>query len=61
MFSEFVMRSSTMEPLVVDLLQKKLEKEINEVLKQLELQVDKVEFRSTEKLALVINLRSNSW
>ena len=36
-----------MEPLVVDLLQKKLEKEINEVLKQLELQVDKVEFRST--------------
>jgi hypothetical protein len=50
-----------MEPLVVDLLQKKLEKEINEVLKQLELQVDKVEFRSTEKLALVINLRSNSW
>ncbi|NLN65409.1 MAG: hypothetical protein GX144_08390 [Clostridiaceae bacterium] len=50
-----------MEPLVVDLLQKKLEKEINEVLKQLELQVDKVEFRSNEKLALVINLRSNSW
>jgi hypothetical protein len=49
-----------MDAIIVELLQKKLEEELNKVLKQLELQVDKVEFNCKESLALIINLKSVS-
>jgi len=49
-----------MDTLVVELMQKRLEKEINEALKHLELQVGKIEFRLSERLALIINLKSLS-
>lgn len=42
----------------VALLQKNLEDEINKVLWQLELQVDKVEFDCNECPALTINLKT---
>lgn len=47
-----------MDALSIELLQKKLEKEINDVLKQMALQVDKMEFKYKDKLALVINLKT---
>lgn len=47
-----------MDAIIVELLQKRLEDEINKVLRQLELQVDKVEFNCNENLALTINLKS---
>lgn len=48
-----------MDAMIVELLQKKLKDEINNVLQQLELRVDKVEFNCNESLALVINLKAN--
>jgi len=53
-------RGLNMDTLVVELMQKRLEKEINEALKHLELQVGKIEFRLSERLALIINLKSLS-
>lgn len=47
-----------MDALLVEILQEKLEDEINVVLKQLELKVDKMEFDFKERLALVINLKT---
>jgi hypothetical protein len=47
-----------MDTLVVEVMQKRLEKEINEVLKHLELKVERIEFNYMENLALTINLES---
>lgn len=47
-----------MDAMTVEYLQKKLVDEINKVLRQLELQVDKVEFNCNDCLALTINLKS---
>lgn len=49
-----------MDTLVVELMQKRLEKEINDALKHLKLQVGKIEFSFSERLALIINLESLS-
>ncbi len=47
-----------MDAMIVELLQKKLEDEINKVLQRLDLRVDKVELNCNESLALVINLKT---
>jgi hypothetical protein len=49
-----------MDSLVVEVMQKRLEREINEVLKRLELHVGKIEFNFEDKLALVIDLQSTA-
>lgn len=53
-------RGLIMDTLVVEIMKKRLEKEINEALKHFELQVEKLEFRFNERLALIINLESLS-
>lgn len=47
-----------MDTLVVEVMRNRLEKEINEVLKPMELQVGKMEFVFLEKLLLKINLET---
>lgn len=47
-----------MDSLVIEVMQKRLEKEINDVLKHLELHVGRIEFDFKDSLALVINLES---
>ncbi|NLG87865.1 MAG: hypothetical protein GX494_01400 [Clostridiaceae bacterium] len=47
-----------MDTLVVEVMRNRLEKEINEVLKPMELQVGKMEFIFLEKLLLTINLEA---
>lgn len=47
--------------LVVEVMQKLIEQEINEALKPLDLQVEKMEFNLNEKLSLIINLESISF
>lgn len=47
-----------MNTLVIDVMEKRLEKEINDVLKHLELHVGKIEFKFNNGLALVINLEA---
>lgn len=46
--------------MLVEILEKKLEDEINKVLRQMDLKVEKVEFSYEEKPELVINLKSIS-
>lgn len=46
--------------MLVEILEKKLEDEINKVLRQMDLKVKKVEFSYEEKPELVINLKSIS-
>ncbi len=47
-----------MDTLVVEVMRKRLEKEINEALKPMELQVEKMEFHFMEKLLLTIQLET---
>ncbi|HAA25222.1 MAG TPA: hypothetical protein DCE11_03760 [Ruminiclostridium sp.] len=47
-----------MDTLVVDVMRNRLKKEINEVLKPMDLQVGKMEFIFLEKLLLTINLEA---
>jgi len=47
-----------MDTLVVEVMRNRLKKEINEVLKPMELQVGKMEFVFLEKLSLTINLEA---
>lgn len=47
-----------MDTLVIEVMQKRLEKEINDVLRHLALHVGKIEFDFKERLSLVINLES---
>jgi len=47
-----------MDTLVVEVMRNRLEKEINEVLRPMELQVGKMEFVFLEKLLLTINLEA---
>ncbi|MDI9483463.1 MAG: hypothetical protein QM315_09815 [Bacillota bacterium] len=47
-----------MDTLVVEVMRNRLKKEINEVLKPMELQVGKMEFIFLEKLSLTINLEA---
>lgn len=47
-----------MDAIIVEVLQKKLEDEMNKVLRKLELRVDKVEFNCNECLALTINIKT---
>lgn len=49
-----------MDSIIADLLQKRIEEEMNKVLSRLELKVDKVEFNFSERPAVVINLRTIS-
>ncbi|NLY18367.1 MAG: hypothetical protein GX045_05345 [Clostridiaceae bacterium] len=49
-----------MDTLVIEVMQKRLEKEINDVLKHLELHVGKIEFDFKDRLALIINLESTA-
>lgn len=52
------MENTMMDVLVVELLKEKLEEEINQVLKQLQLKVDQMELNQKENLSLVIKLKS---
>jgi hypothetical protein len=51
-------RRLQMDTLVVDVMRNRLKKEINEVLKPMDLQVGKMEFIFLEKLLLTINLEA---
>ncbi|MDD4295765.1 MAG: hypothetical protein PHC69_02270 [Ruminiclostridium sp.] len=47
-----------METLVIEVMQKRLEREINDVLRHLELHVRAIEFDYKDSLSMVINLES---